>query len=253
MLNSCALYCSPSGPSGLYKILLGVVSFSLSFAVTKQLLFHVLVYIMSDNETDSSRTIRGIGNIQPPSGHSSSSPSEAHPELVQQVFGLFKTYLNQKIGEKGRQTEAKSKIEKVSVQLKFKGNRKQFQLNAQLDNILDKIQTENDPSSNEGIGILVAEGKELIKKGQKLIKIADSTKDGWQVVNEYESDELASGSEDEKKLKKVKDAVTRKRKSKAEQGRNDFKRYRNSPDTNQLFVVRPLFCFILCDLWMVSA
>ena len=165
----CTLYCSPSGPSWLYKILLGVVSFSLSFAVTKQLLFHVLVYIMSDNETDSSRTMRGIGNIQPPSGHSSSSPSEANPELVQQVFGLFKTYLNQKIDEKGRQIEAKSKIEKESVQLKFKGNRKQLQLNAQLDNILDKIQTENDHSNNEGIGILVAEGKELIKKRQKLI------------------------------------------------------------------------------------
>ena len=43
VLNSCALYCSPSGPSGLYKILLGVVSFSLSFAVTKQLLFHVRI------------------------------------------------------------------------------------------------------------------------------------------------------------------------------------------------------------------
>ena len=163
---------------------------------------------MSDNETDSSRTIRGIGNIQPPSGHSLSSPSEANPKLVQQVFGLFKTYLNQKIDEKGRQIEAKSKIEEESVQLKFKGNRKEFQLNAQLDNILDKIQTENNHSNNEGISILVAEGKELIKKRQKLIRIADSTKDGWQVVNEYESDELASGSEDEKKLKKAKDAVT---------------------------------------------
>ena len=72
---------------------------------------------MSDNETDSSQTIRGIGNIQPPSGHSSSSPSEANPELVQQVFGLFKTYLNQKIDEKGGQIEAKSKIEKESFNI----------------------------------------------------------------------------------------------------------------------------------------
>lgn len=30
--------------------------------------------------------------------------------------------------------------------------------------------------------------------------IADLTKDGWQVVNECKSDELALGSEDEKKL-----------------------------------------------------
>ena len=55
--------------------------------------------------------------------------------------------------------------------------------------------------------------KSWLKKRQKLIKIADSTKDGWQVVNEYESDKLASGSEDKKKLKKAKDAVTRKKKS----------------------------------------
>ena len=41
----------------------------------------------------------------------------------------------------------------------------------------------------------------MIHKRQKLIKIADRYKDGWQVVEEYESDELASNSEDEKKLK----------------------------------------------------
>lgn len=44
------------------------------------------------------------------------------------------------------------------------------------------------------------QGKELIKKWSNLIKVADLTKDGWQVINEYESDELALGSEDEKKL-----------------------------------------------------
>ena len=41
---------------------------------------------------------------------------------------------------------------------------------------------------------LVAEGKQIIKKCQKLIKIADKNKDGWLVVQEYESDDLASDS-----------------------------------------------------------
>ena len=40
-------------------------------------------------------------------------------------------------------------------------------------------------------------GKLLIKERQKLIKIADKNKDGWLVVQEYESDDLASDSEDE--------------------------------------------------------
>ena len=40
---------------------------------------------------------------------------------------------------------------------------------------------------------------------------ADKSKDGWQVVAEYESDDLASGSKDEKRLKKAREAASRKR------------------------------------------
>ena len=58
---------------------------------------------------------------------------------------------------------------------------------------------------------LTNEGKELIRKQQKLIRIADKSADGWKVVDEYVSDELASGSEDEKRLKKAKEAASRKK------------------------------------------
>ena len=50
--------------------------------------------------------------------------------------------------------------------------------------------------------------------------MADKSKDGWQVVAEYESDDLASGSEDEKRLKKAREAASRKRRQK-EQLSND--------------------------------
>ena len=50
------------------------------------------------------------------------SVEEANPVLVQQVFGLFKSYLNTQLEEKGKQ------IEKDVVELKFKGNQKQFKL-----------------------------------------------------------------------------------------------------------------------------
>ena len=72
-------------------------------------------------------------------------------------------------------------------------------MNLRLDNIL--AQSDESTDSPADIHKLVAEGKQIIKKRQKLIKIADKNKDGWLVVQEYESDDLASDSEDEKKPK----------------------------------------------------
>jgi len=58
------------------------------------------------------------------------------------------------------------------------------------------------------------EGRQRIRKRQKLIIIADKSKDGWQVEAEYESDDLASGSKDEKRLRKAREAASRKRRQK---------------------------------------
>ena len=52
---------------------------------------------------------------------------------------------------------------------------------------------------------LVAEGKQLVKKRQTLIKIADRIKEGWRLVQEYESDDLASDSKDEEKASQGKE------------------------------------------------
>ena len=45
-----------------------------------------------------------------------------------------------------------------------------------------------------------------------MIRIADKNRDGWPVVQEYESDDLASDSEDEKKIRKAKAAAEKRRK-----------------------------------------
>ena len=143
-----------------------------------------------------------------PSGKTTTGNQPEDP-LVNQVFMLFKDYLENKLESKTKEIEQKSKIDKEVVQLKFKGNQKQFELNTSLDSILENIESESQRGqpNQEHIRNLAQDGRHLIQKRQKLIKIADKSKDGWQVVAEYESDELASGSEDEKRLKKAREAL----------------------------------------------
>lgn len=74
----------------------------------------------------------------------------------------------------------------------------------------------------------------LIQKRQKLIKLADKSEAGWLVVDEYESDELAENSEDDKKIRKAQDKAVRKKKQ-MQQARS--KRQRTNPSSSTM--VRP--------------
>ena len=201
-------------------------------------------------------SLEGVGtpNIETSSEESSQPASTANSALAQQVFGLFKDYLSTQLDDKEKKIETKQKIDKETVELKFKGNQKQFKLNAELDSILDQIQTANAATCNEEIVALLTEGRKLIHKRQKLIKIADKNKDGWQVVEEYECDELASNSDDGKKIKKAREAASRKRKAKHEFKRFDEKRQRSGHvggHNNQLFRGRP-FKLHWYSLWFLG-
>ena len=167
-----------------------------------------------------------------------SGDSGGNSAAVDQVFSMFKDFLEKKLEDKGKQIEQRSKLDKEVVQLKFKGNQKQFELNAELDAIFESIETESEsiePNLSQ-IKKLSQEGRQRIRKRQKLIKIADKSRDGWQVVAEYESDELASGSEDEKRLKKAREAASRKRRQKEQLSSDRGKKPRIALGAdNQLF------------------
>ena len=44
--------------------------------------------------------------------------------MVNEVFSMFKTYLETKLDEKTKELESKSKLDKQVTQMKFKGNQK---------------------------------------------------------------------------------------------------------------------------------
>ena len=119
------------------------------------------------------------------------TPQTQNTELVDQVFSLFKVYLSSQLDAlQGKQLQSKLKIDNEAAELKFKGNSKQFEVNAQVEGILDNIK--NSTNKAHRVLELDAQAKQAVKKRQKLIKIADKNKDGWL---------------DEKRLKKAKSAA----------------------------------------------
>ena len=56
----------------------------------------------------------------------------------------------------------------------------------------------------------------MIRKRQKLVKIADKSEFGWLAAREYDEDEMASNSEDDKRLKKAEKAAMAKYKRKSQ-------------------------------------
>ena len=67
---------------------------------------------------------------------------------------------------------------------------------------------------------MLEEGKALIDNRQKLIRIADRSEFGWLTVNDYLSDELASNSEDEKRLSKAEKSAAKKAELNKKNSRN---------------------------------
>ncbi len=88
------------------------------------------------------------------------------------------------------------------MDFRYKGNEKQYKFNVDVVNdvleILTKIQ--EDPIIEDveaGLNRLV----NSVQYRNKLIRIADRSQGGWQTVQEYERDELADDSDDERKIR----------------------------------------------------
>ena len=108
------------------------------------------------------------------------------------------------------------------VQFKRKANEKQHRFNEEVQDKIEAAQRNlsSTPPAVERAKEALKEGEELLKNRQKVIRIADRSEYGWATVAEYEEDELADGSDDEKRLyraemragKKAKSVKARKRK-----------------------------------------
>jgi len=83
-----------------------------------------------------------------------------------------------------------------------------------------KFTVDLEDSDNQEVSALILKldespnsASKAIKRRNKLIRIADKSEAGWAAVDEYLSDEVASGSEDEKKIRAAEQRALKKKKS----------------------------------------
>ena len=98
-----------------------------------------------------------------------------------------------------------------------KKTEKQFYFNSDL---AEKVRSASTALGKRKLEVVKGYLEEIdadIKKRNKLIRLANKYAAGWDLVNEYLSDELASGSEDEKRIRRAEQRALRKRKERQQQ------------------------------------
>ena len=124
-----------------------------------------------------------------------------------------------------------AKIDKsMSDTYKFRkrGNEEQYKHNQKVFIKMKEVnnQIETDNLSQENVNANKrknSEGMDVIKQRQKLIKLVDSSDDGWRVVNEYIANPLADDSDDENKIHKAQSRADSKIKKEKLKTKVDFK------------------------------
>ena len=140
-------------------------------------------------------------------GQSSQESALSGEETLNLVSCLLDSKLDKNFSEFKRGLEQKeratdSQIKKLKTEAKaansfqFKGNKLQFEFNSSLLASASLLEGNLTRVNQELENV-----KTLLNKRDKAIRFADKSPAGWTAVEEYESDELADDSEDEKKLR----------------------------------------------------
>lgn len=186
----------------------------------------------TENTLDNSHHSKDIENPSNIFHHSKdSSESTLKEKDIESIVSIVKTVTNSQLDKKldsfitsishrfeeastskFKQLQEKSHI--TDVEFKFKGNKEQYLFNSNILDNLSKVSTRLELGRlEETIPIIRSIEKDILHRN-KLIKIADRSDGGWETVKEYQKDELASDSDDEKRLRIAESRAKRSRKEK---------------------------------------
>ena len=130
--------------------------------------------------------------------------------MSDQMLDQLKSYLDDKLV--AFQNAARTPIPPTvkPVVLKNKGNQSQADFCTTLLRMVGEMKLIMNENNTEASAKKLSEMEAEINKRIKLIKLADRSEGGWHTVNEYLSDDLASGSEDERRIRRAENAAQKK-------------------------------------------
>ena len=133
-------------------------------------------------------------------------------ELREEIY--FDLKFDQQKQENEELRRQLKKQENKDTKFNQKGHEIQFKFNLSIEDKIDDleaiIQRSRSARNVKAQVNILASMRSMIKKRNKLIKIADRSDLGWKTVKEYESDDIAEDSADEKRLKAAEKAAAAK-------------------------------------------
>ncbi|CAC5382734.1 unnamed protein product [Mytilus coruscus] len=177
---------------------------------------------MSDIEPDNL-----LNAIQPEVASNAGVPDEEISNA--DLLSLMQNYFGKKLSGIERNfadttQDLARKVKKTENNLRYKGNQVQFDLNSDiLDNVSGALDNLHHKRYSKAVSLL-EESEKVLKKRNKLIRIADKSEAGWKTADEYLSDEISSNSEDEKKIRAAETRAVKKMKVTKGSNRSEKKR-----------------------------
>ena len=133
----------------------------------------------------------------------------SHSGTVDDVFERFNSYLDEKVETRssGLVSQTATETQKLSgvaeaEKLKFAGNKDQFIFDSEFSGTLDEVSNLLPAKKTKKAEEKLAELSKSLKRRQKIIKLAEKSEAGWLAVKEYQTEELASDSEDTNQIRK---------------------------------------------------
>ncbi len=178
----------------------------------------------SESSSDSSSLDSDVPLAQMSHRRQNDVRARREPEDVSStdLLALVKSTIRSEVGILERRLtrhaeDTKSELTKTfktqqAVEFRRVGNKRQYDFNTDIVDRLDTLSAMVSARSGTAQTLdFLRDIRKVLTRRNKLIRLADKSDAGWGVVEEYEKDELASDSGDERKIRQAEFRASRKR------------------------------------------